>query len=59
MWENVSRLLQGDRLGLHSAHGQTGHGAMGLIGERAEVGIDVRDQFVDENRLEWIDIETC
>ena len=52
-------VLQGDLPGLHSAHGQAGHGAMGLIGERAEVGIDVGDQLVDENRLEWPDVETC
>jgi hypothetical protein len=50
-------VLQGDRLGLHAAHGQAGHGAIGLIGERAEVGIDVGDQLVDENRLEGTDIE--
>ena len=53
---DVGKLVEvrhGDRLGLHSAHGEAGHGAMGLIGERAEVGIDVGDQFVDENRLEW------
>ena len=48
---------QGNRLGFHSAHGQARHGAMRLVGERTEVGIDVGDQLVDENRLEGADVE--
>ena len=52
-------MLKRNRLRLHSAHGEAGHGAMGLIGERAEIGVDVWDQLVDENRLEWRDTETC
>ena len=52
MWENLSRFFRVMTVGLHSAHGQTGHGAMRLIGERAEVGVNIRDQFVDENGLE-------
>ncbi|MDT8303755.1 MAG: hypothetical protein RQ760_19895, partial [Sedimentisphaerales bacterium] len=50
-------ILQGNRLGFHSAHGEAGHGAMGLIGERTEVGIDVGDQLVDENGLEGTNIK--
>ncbi len=47
----------GDCLGFHSAHGETCHSAMGLISESTEVGINVRNQFVDENRLKWFDLE--
>jgi hypothetical protein len=57
---NVCKLVEvshGDHLGFHSAHGEACHGAMGLIGERAEVGIDVGDQLVHENCLEWFDIK--
>jgi len=49
---------QGDQLGFHAAHGEAGHGAMGLIGERAEVGIDVRNELLDENGFEGTNIET-
>ena len=29
---------------------QAGHRPIGLIGKRAEVGVDVRDQFVNQHR---------
>ena len=45
-------MLQGDAVGFHSAHGEAGHGAMRLIGERAEIGVNIRNQFADENGLE-------
>ena len=31
--------------------------AMALVGLRAEIGIDIRDQFVDQHRLKRLDIE--
>ncbi len=48
---------QGNSLGFHSTHRETGHSTMRLIRECAEVGIDIRNQFVDENRLKWFDLE--
>ena len=36
-------ILQSDCPGFHASHRQAGHGAMGLIGERTEIGIDVGD----------------
>ena len=50
-------ILQRDRFGFHSAHRQTGHGTIGLIGECSEIGIDIGDQLVNKNRLEGADIE--
>ena len=50
---------QGDRLRLHAAHGKAGHRAMRLVGERAEVGVDVGDQIVDENLLERAEVEAA
>jgi hypothetical protein len=44
-------MLQRNRLCLHATHGKAGHGAMRLIGERTEIGVNVRDQLIDENRL--------
>ena len=45
-------ILQGDNLGLRSAHGQASHGTIWLIGQRAEIGVNVRDQFANEHLLE-------
>ena len=39
-------IFQSDCFGFHATHRQTGHGAVGLIGEGAEIGIDVGDQLV-------------
>ena len=47
-------ILQRDDLGLHSAHREAGHAAMGLIGQRAEVRVDVRNQFADQNFLKYL-----
>src|ERR1035438_3843769 len=47
----------GDGSGLHAAHGEAGHGAMRLIGDGAEVGVDVGDQVVDEKVLECAEVE--
>ena len=43
---------QGDVMGLHSAHGQSSHGAVPLIGDGAEVGVNIRNQVVNENVIE-------
>ena len=45
-------VLQRDDLGLHSAHREAGHGPIRLIRERAEVGVDVRNQFAHQHLLE-------
>src|ERR1017187_7320068 len=51
------KMFQGDAMGLHSAHGKADHAAMRLIGKRAEVGVNIWDQFVNKNRLESRDGE--
>ena len=50
-------MLQRDCLGFHAAHGEAGHCAIGLIGQRAEVGIGVGNQLVHENGFEGLDVE--
>ena len=45
---------QGDGVGFHTAHGQAGHRAAFLLGDRAEVGVDVRDELVAEDGLEAV-----
>jgi len=45
-------ILERDEFRLGSAHGEPGHGTMGLIRQGAKVGINIRDQFADENLLE-------
>ena len=48
---------QGDHSGLHAAHGEAGHGPMGLIGEGAVVGINEGDQVIDEDPLESVKLK--
>ena len=48
---------QGDLPGLHAAHGEAGHGPMGLVGQGAVVGINEGDQVVDQNPLESAEVE--
>ena len=48
---------QSDLPGLHAAHGQAGHGAIRLVGERAEIGVDEGNQIVDEHALERAEVE--
>ena len=50
---------QGDRSGLHAAHGEAGHGPMGLISQGAIGGINVGDQVVDEYLLEGAEVEAA
>ena len=57
MWENVSRWARVIDYGLHAAHGKASHGAMRLIGDGAEVGVDVGNQLVDEEIAEGIEVE--
>src|SRR5512142_1788916 len=45
-------ILQRDELGFHSAHGEAGHSSIGLIGKRAKVGVNIRDEFTDQYHLE-------
>ena len=42
---------------LHAAHGQAGHGAVWLIRESAEVGVDVGNQVLDDHLLERAEVE--
>ena len=48
---------QRDRPGLHAAHGEAGHGAIRLIRQGAEVGINEGDQVVDQNPRESAEVE--
>src|SRR6185437_3121254 len=50
---------QRNRSCLHAAHRQSRHSAMRLIRNRAIGGIDVGNQFVDENVLERVEIEAA
>ena len=45
---------QGDVARLHATHGETGHSAMLLVGLRAEMAVDVRNEFVTEDCLESV-----
>ena len=48
---------EGDYAGLHAAHGEAGHRAMGLIRYRAEICIDVGNEVVNEEVLEGGEVE--
>ena len=48
-----------DRSGLHAAHRETRHGPMRLIGDSAEIGVDVGDQVVEEKVLEGAEVEAA
>ena len=48
---------QGDVARLHAAHGEAGHGAVLLVGLRAEVAVDVGDEFIDENGFKLVPVE--
>src|SRR5438128_2456979 len=42
---------------LHAAHGESGHRAMRLIGDGAEVRVNKRNEIVEERLLERIEVE--
>src|SRR6185369_13960515 len=42
-------VLQRDVVGFCATHGEAGHCAVRLIGERAELGVDIRNQLVAKN----------
>ena len=48
---------QRDLPGLHAAHGQTRHRAMGLVGESAIVAVYVGDQVINEDPFEGAEVE--
>src|SRR5579859_7016065 len=50
-------ICESDLPGLHPTHGEAGHGSIGLIGERTEVGVNEGDQIIDENMLESAEVE--
>src|SRR5690606_7122088 len=54
---NVRELVevpQHDDLRFHAAHGETSHGAVRLIRDRSEVGLNVRDRLVHADRFGWL-----
>ncbi len=51
------RLVEGNHLGFHTAHRQTRHRPVVPVIEGAEIGIDVRNQFVGQDGLERVDAE--
>ncbi len=53
------QMAESDQLGFHTAHRQTGHRPIRLIGQRAEVRIDKRHQFVNQYLFEMTDIEVA
>ena len=48
---------ESDDPGLHTAHGESGHGPMGLICKGAEVGVNKGDQLVDKNLREAAEVK--
>ena len=42
---------EGDGMSDHAAHGEAGHGAMGLVGEGSESGVNVGDKVMDEDAI--------
>ena len=44
-----------DQLGFEAAHGEARHRAVALIGERSEIGVDIRNKLVDQERLERLE----
>ena len=57
MCENLSRCASVMRPRLHAAHRKAGHRAVRLIGDGAEVGVDERNEIVDEHLLERAEVE--
>src|SRR5690606_35180224 len=58
---DVGKLVEvrrGDLAGLHATHGESGHGTVRLVGKGAVVGINVRNQVINENPLEGVKVET-
>ena len=51
------RTAQGDQLGLHTTHGQTGHGAIPLVGFGQEVSIDEGNELINEHGLKLLSRE--
>ncbi len=52
-----AEVRQRDQFGFHAAHRKSGHGTIRLITESTEVGINVRDQLIDEQGLKWTDVK--
>src|SRR5579859_949295 len=50
---------ESDLPGLHPTHREAGHGSIGLIIERTEVGVNERDQIIDKNMLESAEVEAA
>ena len=48
------RVRNGDGLGLHAAHGEAGHRTVLVVGDRAEVAVDVRDAILDQGVREAV-----
>ena len=59
IWENLSGIGQSNRPRLHAAHRKTGHRPVGLVGNGAVVGIDIRNQVVNENPFESAEVESA
>jgi len=51
------KVRQSDYTSLHAAHREASHGAMGLIGDRAEVCVDVGNEVVNQDMLEGGEVE--